>query len=166
MIKRRSKQLAYTPPSWLASRSYLIPVVFIVAFASIGVRLLYGGYAETPCVKQDLSLGKNDSCVLHLQQMLDATDSQWGGTYLVQNSAYNSQTELQVKTFQATRSMQLYRFSGGIANGVVNRNTWRALCYADNIWQGTEASFNSVGCQIVFGYKWGESYPAMPWLAE
>lgn len=163
MIKRRTQKQTYTRPSWTTGSKYLLPVVFVIAFAGVGVSLLYGSHAQTPCTKQTLRDGAMNNCVLQVQQILDTTASHWGGTFVLQDSVFNTQTETQVEKFQDTQTAQLNLFTNGVDSGTVTQSTWRALCYADNIWQGSESAFNDAGCQVVFGVSWGGPYSAIPW---
>jgi hypothetical protein len=150
MIRRPSQKKNVSRPSWLVRKSYLVPVVFIVAFASIGVRLLLGSNAQVPCTRKNISVGQRSVCVQYTARMLDATDSHWGGEYLSPSNNFTAATLTQVKKFQAA--------TAGQANGMVGPGTWRELCYADNVWHGAEGPFNSAGCSVAFGVKWGDNY--------
>jgi peptidoglycan hydrolase-like protein with peptidoglycan-binding domain len=160
MLREYAIKKSNNRPSWLVSKSYLIPVVFIITFGSVGV--LFGSYAETPCTKQNISIDQDNDCVMYMKRILNATDNHWNGSYLNPNGDFGTLTLEQVKKFQATPTDNLNQFTGGVATGVVGENTWQELCYADNIWHGLEEPFNDAGCQLAFGVKWGGMYPDPP----
>ena len=144
------------------SSSYLVPVIFVLAFAGIGASLLLTSNAQTPCAEQTVLLGQKSSCVASMQAMLNATDAHWGGSFVGSNAVLDEPTEVQVKQFQSSPVGYLSQFNNASADGIVNQNTWRELCFADNIWQGSADAFNAAGCPVAFGVAWGAVYMGHP----
>lgn len=163
MIRQHAGKPA-SKQSWSISRSYIIPAVFVIAFAGIGVSLLFGSNAQTSCSKQTILVGQHGGCVQDIQDMLNATASNWDGMPVAPNGHFDSSTQTQLKRFQSTHIAQLNMFTGGTGSGIVDSGTWRALCYADNTWHGSETAFVRAGCQGTFGIAWGGSYSSTPWL--
>jgi hypothetical protein len=161
---KSSKNRSSKKPSWLVNTSYLVPAVFVLVFAGIGVSLLLSSNAQTLCAKQTILLGQNSSCVEPMQEILNATDSHWGGMYVGTSGVLDESTETQIKQFQSSPVGYLSQFNNASASGIVNQNTWRELCYADNIWQGSVDAFDQAGCQVAFGVSWGAAYLTSPLL--
>jgi hypothetical protein len=159
------RQHAKTGPSkqsWLISRSYLVPVVFVIAFSGIGVSLLLSSNAQTPCAKQTILVGQHGGCVQDIQEILNATGSNWGGSLVAVSGHFDSGMQTQLEKFQGTTVAGISTYTGGTASGIVDTSTWRALCYADNIWQGSQSAFVNAGCETVFGVAWDASYSTSP----
>jgi len=118
---------------------YIVPIVVVVLFATIGAAYLSLTHADSlSCTESQysVSINNNSKCVQYVQQMLNGVYARvegvgnegrpyTGGAFLTADSQFGSLTQAQVKTFQGWASVN--------ASGVVDANTWTQLCeYAVN----------------------------------
>lgn len=114
------------------------PLLFVLVFASIGGSYLLSQTSASGCVSGTYKQGDVKTCVTHIESLMK--NISFTGTA---NSTYDSTTTTAVKSYQKRFGLK--------QDGIVNANTWKALCLPEMIdptaSSAPDAAYKAANCE-------------------